>query len=93
MGEKQGNELGLYDLSGNVWEWVKDCWNGNYNGAPTDGRAWEQGDCEYRVIRGGSFCYAPDHIFVRNPWSGCTTGSRPDGAKDVGFRLARTIVQ
>ena len=58
MGTKKPNGLGLYDMSGNVWEWVEDCWHENHSGAPTDGTAWGKengGDCGLRVIRGGSW--------------------------------------
>ncbi len=53
VGGKKPNELGLYDMSGNVSEWCQDCANINYRGAPTDGSAWETGNCEARVTRGG----------------------------------------
>jgi formylglycine-generating enzyme required for sulfatase activity len=47
---------GLYDMHGNVWEWVEDSWHANYDGAPTDGSAWLLGgDPSYRVVRGGSW--------------------------------------
>ena len=49
------NPYGLYDVHGNVFEWVQDCWNGSYAGAPTDGSAWLSGDCSMRVLRGGSW--------------------------------------
>ena len=49
------NGFGLYDMHGNVWEWVEDCWNGSYAGAPSDGGAWESGNCAGRVLRGGSW--------------------------------------
>lgn len=59
VGAKKPNELGLYDTSGNVWEWCQDKWHDSYQGAPTDGSAWETGDDSYRVMRGGSwFNYA-----------------------------------
>ncbi|NDH85902.1 hypothetical protein EBY67_02455, partial [bacterium] len=32
-------------MSGNVWEWTEDCWNGNYTNAPTDGSVWTSGNC------------------------------------------------
>jgi formylglycine-generating enzyme required for sulfatase activity len=49
------NAFGLYDTSGNAAEWVLDCWNANFKGAPADGSAWTSGDCSLRVLRGGSF--------------------------------------
>ena len=51
--------LGLHDVHGNVWEWVQDCWNESYRGAPTDGSAWTSGNCELRVFRGGSWHNKP----------------------------------
>jgi formylglycine-generating enzyme required for sulfatase activity len=55
IGQKEPNLWGLYDMHGNVWEWVQDKWHGNYNGAPTDGSAWESGDGALRIDRGGSW--------------------------------------
>ena len=55
VGSFPANAWGLHDMHGNVGEWVQDCWNESYEGAPTDGSAWESGDCDYRVVRGGSW--------------------------------------
>ncbi|AEE53117.1 formylglycine-generating enzyme family protein [Haliscomenobacter hydrossis] len=56
VGLKMPNELGLYDLSGNVWEWCEDQWHGSYEGAPLDGSPWvDQESGAYRVLRGGSW--------------------------------------
>ncbi len=49
------NDLGVYDLVGNVAEWTRDCMNLSYLDAPTDGSAWERGLCSSRVTRGGSW--------------------------------------
>lgn len=57
VGGKQANAWGLYDMSGNAWEWTQDCWHGNYVGAPSDGSAWTNGSCGQRVVRGGSSRY------------------------------------
>ena len=63
VGQKQPNELGLYDMSGNVSEWVEDCWNESYAGAPTDGSVWWSGNCEDRVVRGdGLGSYSPRDV-------------------------------
>jgi len=51
----QANIFGLYDMHGNVWEWTQDCWNDNYNAAPKNGSAWQTGDCNAGVIKGGSW--------------------------------------
>jgi formylglycine-generating enzyme required for sulfatase activity len=55
VGMFPANAFGLYDMSGNAAEWVEDCWNESYNGAPQDGSAWAKGNCLLRVLRGGSF--------------------------------------
>lgn len=55
VGNTQPNAFGLYDLHGNVWEWVQDCWNETYDSAPGDGSARTDGDCERRVVRGGGW--------------------------------------
>ena len=52
------NEFGLYDMVGNVFDWIEDCGHTNYNGAPTDGSAWldaNDGDCTDHIVRGGSW--------------------------------------
>jgi sulfatase modifying factor 1 len=58
VGQKPANELGIYDMSGNVWEWVEDQWHLNYRDAPTDGSAWVDREEEaHRVRRGGSWMH------------------------------------
>ena len=54
-GKKVANPWGLYDVHGNVWEWVQDEWHDTYNGATADGSAWEDGVGVIRVSRGGSW--------------------------------------
>ncbi|HYC14301.1 MAG TPA: formylglycine-generating enzyme family protein, partial [Stellaceae bacterium] len=81
------NPYGLYDMAGNVWQWVQDCLHVSYAGAPTDGTAAEGGDCSKHVVRGGSWLDAPE--FLRSAARGsATTGSRNE---DLGFRIARTL--
>jgi formylglycine-generating enzyme required for sulfatase activity len=49
------NPWGLYQVHGNVYDWVEDCWHENYDGAPSDGSAWLSGNCDRHVLRGGAF--------------------------------------
>ncbi len=85
--QKMPNAWGLYDMSGNVWEWTQDCWNNNYNGAPTDGSAWTGGDCGSRVLRGGSWSDSQEFLRAANR-SESTIGKRD---AEFGFRIARTL--
>jgi formylglycine-generating enzyme required for sulfatase activity len=55
VGSFRPNPFGLYDTAGNVAEWVEDCWNDSYRGAPQNGSAWTAGQCSLRVLRGGAF--------------------------------------
>ena len=55
VGAFRPNAFGVYDTSGNAAEWVQDCWNATYRGAPSDGSAWMKGECALHVLRGGSF--------------------------------------
>ncbi len=83
VGQFPANRFGLHDVHGNVREWVQDCWNERYDGAPRDGSAWESGDCEMRVLRGGSFLDDP-----RNLGAACREGT---GSGNGGIRVARTL--
>lgn len=55
VGTKTMNAFGLYDMTGNVWEWVEDCYNDDYTDAPSDGSPWLEGNCRDRLKRGGSY--------------------------------------
>jgi formylglycine-generating enzyme required for sulfatase activity len=86
VGQKKSNSWGLYDMHGNVWEWVEDEWHDDYDGAPTDGSAWG-GDGVDRVHRGGGWLYTAE--FCRSALRFC----RPPGYRDIdiGFRLLREL--
>ncbi|MCP5201956.1 MAG: SUMF1/EgtB/PvdO family nonheme iron enzyme [Gammaproteobacteria bacterium] len=59
IGRFNANRFGLYDMAGNVQEWVYDCYHPNYDAAPTDGSVYEGGDCTVRVLRGGGYGSGP----------------------------------
>jgi formylglycine-generating enzyme required for sulfatase activity len=84
------NAWSLFDMHGNVREWLQDCWHASYRGAPGDGRAWleaDGGDCSRRVLRGGSWDLEPDYVR-----SALRFRFYPGEADDfAGFRLARTL--
>lgn len=86
-GRKAANRFGLHDMSGNVAEWVEDCWNAGYAGAPADGRAWSSGECARRVIRGGAWVHD-----TRNLRAADRSGDTPDRRSvHWGFRVARAV--
>ena len=87
VGSFPANAFGVHDMHGNVSEWVEDCWNESYLGAPSRGGAWRSGDCENRVLRGGSWGYYPRFLRSANRnWD--ATGNRK---YFIGFRVARTL--
>ena len=86
-GSFRSNAFGLYDMHGNVREWVADCWHGGYAGAPTEGSAWLQGDCFGRVLRDGSWDGVP--VFLRAAYR--VRYSTVNRFNDSGFRVARTL--
>lgn len=88
-GSFQPNAFGLFDIHGNVWEWVQDCYEEGYGGAPSDGSAREEANCEARVLRGGSWSNAPRFLRSAN------RGKSPPGARNytIGFRVAQTLAR
>jgi formylglycine-generating enzyme required for sulfatase activity len=87
VGSLGRNGWGLYDMHGNAWEWVQDCYRGSYPPGPGDaGVAVEGGDCSLRVLRGGSWNYDPQFLRSANR-SGNLPGHR---YLNIGFRVART---
>ena len=89
VGSFSANAFGLYDVHGNVQEWVEDCWNSDYDGAPEDGSAWvsEDCDCDRRMVRGGSWYTPPQYLrSAHRDFLSADTESN-----DTGFRVARTL--
>jgi formylglycine-generating enzyme required for sulfatase activity len=87
VGSFPADGLGLFDMLGNVGQWMADCYHDSYDGAPTDGSAWIDGDCPARVGRGGSWSFdsANVRVSLRGPGA---AGERFDS---TGFRIARDL--
>ena len=91
VGAYPPNAWSLYDMHGNVWEWVEDVYHADYKGAPTDGTAWidseEENSSRDRVFRGGSWSITPGDLRSANrDWN-----DPDDRSDDLGFRVARTL--
>jgi formylglycine-generating enzyme required for sulfatase activity len=85
-GHYEPNAFGLYDMFGNAWQWIADCWHGDYMGAPADGSVWT-GHCSgVRLARGGAWGDGPKDLRV------AVRGRYIEGNSNVGFRVARTLI-
>jgi formylglycine-generating enzyme required for sulfatase activity len=87
VGQKLHNSWGLFDMHGNVWEWCQDWYHSSYEGAPTDGSAWEDPPGIYRILHGGDWdneaktCRSANRNDHRGPG---------DRSADLGFRIVAT---
>jgi formylglycine-generating enzyme required for sulfatase activity len=89
VGSFAANAFGLYDMHGNVWQWVQDCYQETYAAAPMDGRATSEAIACLRVLRGGSWSNDPQILR-----SAARAGVRPTGRVNFfGFRVARGLEQ
>jgi formylglycine-generating enzyme required for sulfatase activity/Tfp pilus assembly protein PilF len=88
VGSFAPNAFGLYDMHGNATQWLEDCWNGNYTGAPADGSAWVSAECDRRDARGGSWFHDPGWARSAN-----RNWHRPPSVRFYvrGFRVGRTL--
>jgi len=87
VGRYQPNRFGLRDMLGNVWEWVEDCYHDNYEDAPNDGKAWTNGGCGKRIVRGSSWDFKPR--IVRSAYRGKNLADYR--SHSIGFRVARML--
>ncbi len=81
------NPFGLFDMGGNISEWVRDCWHDTYVRAPLDGSAWVNPGCDQRVIRGGYWASVPDQ--TRSAYRRFAVSDYHDAR--VGFRIVRDL--
>ncbi len=98
VGSFPANPWGLHDMHGNVWEWTEDCLHSDYNGAPTDGRAWTSRSCLRRaqdgvslerVLRGGAYDYPA--YGIRSAIRGSQGENDRRYLQNDGFRVARSL--
>jgi formylglycine-generating enzyme required for sulfatase activity len=89
VGERLANDFGLFDMHGNVWEWIEDVWHDNYMGMPPgDGSAWlKNGNQQAHVLRGGSWVSGSRGLRTAVRFTGATDYRK----NNVGFRVARTL--
>jgi formylglycine-generating enzyme required for sulfatase activity len=87
VGSFAANAFGLHDMHGNVFEWVQDCFQDNYNGAPADGSVRSDDDCKRRVVRGGSWFWIPSSL--RAAYRSMFAPDVRDYS--IGFRVGRTL--
>jgi formylglycine-generating enzyme required for sulfatase activity len=87
VGSFPPNGFGLFDMAGNVWQYVADCASATYVGAPADGSAWMAGDCAYRGVRGGSWRSVPKSLRASNR----DKNSPTDRDDSNGFHVARSL--
>ena len=87
VGSFKPNAFGLYDMHGNVWEWVDDCYQDSYAGVPTDGSAVKTSSCKLNILRGGAWNYYPQLLRSAYRYASAP-GVRTENA---GFRVARSM--
>ena len=90
VGSFAPNAWGLYNMHDNVTEWTEDCWNRSLEGAPTDGSAWLAGNCDERVVRGGTYSNAPRYMVSARRWPAPVDGWNRKGTAR-GFRVVRDL--
>jgi formylglycine-generating enzyme required for sulfatase activity len=85
------NPWGVYQVHGNVFEWVEDCWHASHDGAPGDGTPRTSPDCSERVARGGSWNFAPWHLRAANRGRLGVAAFASGGVVGIGLRVARSL--